>query len=373
VAKWDRALSSSDLAFDDCFTARRLGGAGCAPRALIAADGVMGSFTVRVDAFSREGNSLTVGGVYGRGPSGTDVNKEGEFGLATSFGIWCDSKNKCTSVKVDGKSAVEAALLKPGDYVRVEWAAAGAAKLSVNSVCVWQGCFQAPRGSRRFYGASLANNAALRIVSTLAQRPRARYAESLLGDAHFADAQLVCADGAVLDVHRAVLAAASPVFRAMFQSGMREAHERRADVPASRAVATGLLRHVYTGEFDAEIDASATVELAHLYGLEDLAAFCCDLLVADVAPATVSECTRKIGRLRTLRTVTAAAAGESAAGAEGAVACGGSQGLIDQTWKRLSDRVAADPALVQALLESHAGTPEPQDAEGERPKRKRVA
>ena len=80
----------------------------------------------------------------------------------------------------------------------------------------------------------------------------------------FSDVTMICADGSKLEAHKALLAASSPVFYRMFDSGMLEAKENSVTIPAPREVVSSLLRHVYTGVFDPNIDAAAMIELAHM-------------------------------------------------------------------------------------------------------------
>ena len=102
----------------------------------------------------------------------------------------------------------------------------------------------------------------------------------------------------MLEAHKALLAASSPVFNRMFESGMLETKENSVSIPAPKEVVANLLRHVYTGVFDPNIDAAAMIELAHMYDLQDLAVFCGEVFVDNLAPANVSQCAKKIGPLR---------------------------------------------------------------------------
>ena len=154
--------------------------------------------------------------------------------------------------------------------------------------------------------------------------------ERLLADPLFADVALVSQEGEELWAHQALLAAASPVFHRMFSSQMVEAREKRVKISAPKEVLKSFLSHVYTGHFDPNMDAQAMIELAHMYDLQDLAAFCGELLVDNLAPANVSQCARKIGRLR-----------------------GDGHDIFEQIWERMTNRIESDPVLVRALLEGH--------------------
>ena len=122
----------------------------------------------------------------------------------------------------------------------------------------------------------------------------------------------------------------------MFRTNMREALEHRVEVAASGTLVTQLLQHVYTGAYDPQMEAGPMLDLAHFYGVHDLSVFCAERLVENLTPSTVSELVRKIGRLRT----------------QGDLA--ERSNPFDCIWERLNRRVVEDPALVRALLESHA-------------------
>lgn len=131
-----------------------------------------------------------------------------------------------------------------------------------------------PARAWRFFGASVADNSVLRIEATQKHsRSPLCYTERLLRTPCFSDVRVVCADGSVLDAHKALLAASSPVFNRMFESGMVETKENSVSIPAPKEVVFSLLKHVYTGVFDPNIDAAAMIELAHMYDLQDLAVF----------------------------------------------------------------------------------------------------
>eukprot|EP00434_Breviolum_minutum_P000516 symbB.v1.2.000444.t5/scaffold32.1/size405148/17 len=188
---WDRALSSYILVFDDDWTVRVPGSAGSeSPLALIPAEYVGDEFMVRVVEFPGEGNSISVGGMY-------DATQEiprqaGDLGfLLQSFGI--RAQNSTTSSQVGTKgSRREAAALKPGDAVMVRWVA-GTAEVLVNEVRIWHGSLLAPARARRFFGASVADNAVLRIEATQKHsRAAFCYTERLLQMSCFSDVTMIC-------------------------------------------------------------------------------------------------------------------------------------------------------------------------------------
>eukprot|EP00427_Karlodinium_veneficum_P039335 CAMPEP_0169286582 /NCGR_PEP_ID=MMETSP1016-20121227/59378_1 /TAXON_ID=342587 /ORGANISM="Karlodinium micrum, Strain CCMP2283" /LENGTH=232 /DNA_ID=CAMNT_0009376305 /DNA_START=722 /DNA_END=1418 /DNA_ORIENTATION=+ len=111
------------------------------------------------------------------------------------------------------------------------------------------------------------------------------YFKMVWGDpdqAEFADSKIIAADDRVFAVHRAVLAAASPVFRKAFSAPMREAREATIninDVPAEAV--ESLLRFIYNGELD--VDRAATVlPLADRYEITELVEVCISQMVRSV-------------------------------------------------------------------------------------------
>merc|ERR1719277_2636815 len=90
----------------------------------------------------------------------------------------------------------------------------------------------------------------------------------------FADAVISCG-GRSVSVHRAVLAAASPVFERMFEGGMREAGQARVEIEdATPEVIEAMLQYIYTAELPAsatELEATALFAVAMKYGLTALA------------------------------------------------------------------------------------------------------
>eukprot|EP00929_Paragymnodinium_shiwhaense_P122132 TRINITY_DN94726_c0_g1_i1.p2 TRINITY_DN94726_c0_g1~~TRINITY_DN94726_c0_g1_i1.p2 ORF type:complete len:294 (+),score=51.29 TRINITY_DN94726_c0_g1_i1:52-882(+) len=104
--------------------------------------------------------------------------------------------------------------------------------------------------------------------------------------AKFSDAAVVCQDKTYA-VHRAVLAAASPVFNAAFSCGMREGVEARIEIhdAAPRAV-EALLSYIYEGDFEAS-SAVSVLPLAHRYELGDLVEQCTDRMLRTLTEDTV--------------------------------------------------------------------------------------
>uniref|UniRef100_A0A6U9P4E8 SAP domain-containing protein n=1 Tax=Zooxanthella nutricula TaxID=1333877 RepID=A0A6U9P4E8_9DINO len=105
----------------------------------------------------------------------------------------------------------------------------------------------------------------------------------LLEDAATADVKLVCKDGA-LPAHRLVLMARSPVFRAMFQTSMRECASGEISLnDIARTTAQHFLHYMYHGSSpDGLPDAElwALLPVAHRYGVKSLVAECSATLAA---------------------------------------------------------------------------------------------
>mmetsp|Transcript_51565 Transcript_51565/g.131118 ORF Transcript_51565/g.131118 Transcript_51565/m.131118 type:complete len:362 (-) Transcript_51565:355-1440(-) len=345
VVQWERHISSHELTFDDDRTVRRLGDSGCMPRALISAESLTG-FRVSVVSYPGSMNTLSIGAEYSAEVQGTVPSKFCLFGGMRSCGL--RSCGLHAEVWMNNKCVTAAPLPKDGDVVLFDWDEQGAVRLSVSGGWFWTGQLQVPRGHRAFFGVSLASDNVLRLHSVCKPQGRpaeSRYSEKLLNSIAFSDVKLACLGGEALDAHRCMLAAASPVFETMLRSGMREATELRVEIRASKPVVADFLRHIYTGEFDEHIQAAPMLELAHFYELSDYAAFCGELLVKNLAPATISETTRAISRLRSL--VASRARSKLSQDAN----------VFDDLWCKLSERVESDPQLVRALLESHAGVP----------------
>merc|ERR1712187_557569 len=75
--------------------------------------------------------------------------------------------------------------------------------------------------------------------------------QCMLKSGDFADVTLKSNQGRAFPAHKLVLATRSPVFRAMFHGGMREAHTGEASIDASSVSVQQLLEYVYTDEIDA--------------------------------------------------------------------------------------------------------------------------
>jgi len=90
-----------------------------------------------------------------------------------------------------------------------------------------------------------------------------------------ADVEVVASDGETFQAHRQLLAMRSPVFRATFYCGMREAKSKRTQIQASGAAVKALLRYLYSDEVDfqsAGVLAGELLDLGMQYQLDKLVA-----------------------------------------------------------------------------------------------------
>ena len=91
------------------------------------------------------------------------------------------------------------------------------------------------------------------------------------------------------------------------------------------------------------------------YDLQDLAAFCGEVLVDNLAPANVSQCAKKIGRLRNSCGSGSPVEGYMTPSAGQTSHVSPASGdVFEQIWCRMTQRIEQDPVLVRALLEGHA-------------------
>lgn len=140
----------------------------------------------------------------------------------------------------------------------------------------------------------------------------------------FSDCKISCGT-TVLQCHRSILAAASPVWRTAFESDFREGHEaliRIDDVEPSSV--EDVLKYVYTGEFETS-DVAAVLALAHRYEI----------------PHLVGVCSRQM-----LKAVTV----ENVAGFVSALAKFHDHPEVAEFWSRLADKVRSDAALTTAVM-----------------------
>ncbi|XP_059120849.1 speckle-type POZ protein-like [Peromyscus eremicus] len=119
------------------------------------------------------------------------------------------------------------------------------------------------------------------------QVPRCTLADEI-GDlwenSRFTDCCLVVA-GQEFQAHKAILAARSPVFRAMFQHDMEESRKKRFEIPdLEPQVFKAMMDFIYTGKTpDLDSMAAALMAAADKYGLERLKVMCEDALCRDLS------------------------------------------------------------------------------------------
>lgn len=101
----------------------------------------------------------------------------------------------------------------------------------------------------------------------------------------FPDAQVVAADGKSFLVHRAVLAAASPVLEAAWRQPLREHEERLLQVDSSPENVEGLLCFMYTGSENSSTEPQEMLRLSHLYGLPALVRISAGQLARNITAA----------------------------------------------------------------------------------------
>jgi len=87
--------------------------------------------------------------------------------------------------------------------------------------------------------------------------------------------------GEVIRVHGCVLAAASPVFRAMLSNGMLESAQRMATIDADPEDVLVVIRFAYFGELIdvMPLQLPGVLQLAHAYEMVELIPLCCDHMI----------------------------------------------------------------------------------------------
>jgi hypothetical protein len=144
----------------------------------------------------------------------------------------------------------------------------------------------------------------------------------------FADAVIVAGHGSnamEFPVHRAVLAARSDFFHALFESSFCEGLQARAVLPDDAEIMEALLQHIYTGELP-DIDYLKVLPAAHRLGLQDC--------VADVAAAILSIENERIPIAMAVL-----------APLRGTVA-------VDALWAKLLQKIMEDKGLCKEVLEA---------------------
>merc|ERR1711879_812290 len=111
---------------------------------------------------------------------------------------------------------------------------------------------------------------------------------NILSSRSFTDAIVRCGDQH-FEVHRAILAASSPVFDAMFKTeGMKEGSERTVVIENSSPAAVGaMIEYMYVSEVPDDADVACLLQLADQYQLEGLLDLCGTLLINNVTEQNV--------------------------------------------------------------------------------------
>lgn len=119
------------------------------------------------------------------------------------------------------------------------------------------------------YGALMGLNVSRK--RRLADEARDRRDGRLWLNRKFADASIVCGDR-TFPVHRALLAAASPVFETMLEGEMREAREARIVISeATPESVEAMLQYMYTSAIPDNAHVAKLFSLAQCYELQELA------------------------------------------------------------------------------------------------------
>lgn len=116
--------------------------------------------------------------------------------------------------------------------------------------------------------------------------------ESLLKEPElFSDVTLEV-EGKAFPVHKSVLSARSPVFRAMFTGGMRERSEKTVKIyDVDTVIFSEFLKFIYCGKFDEKILHERTIEVlatANKYDVNGLKTKCESLLLQRVTKSTAA-------------------------------------------------------------------------------------
>lgn len=118
-----------------------------------------------------------------------------------------------------------------------------------------------------------------------------RRSEHLWKEREFTDAVVICED-VRFEIHRAILAAASPVFQRAWSTGLQEATAKEYTIRDStpKAVET-MLRHCYTGELVIEDDSVLVplYELATMYEISELGDLAADAMLTEITQENVAE------------------------------------------------------------------------------------
>lgn len=94
--------------------------------------------------------------------------------------------------------------------------------------------------------------------------------------------------GERIATHSCLLAAASPIFKAMLELDMREKQTRSVNIDADPADVLAMLRFAYTGEFHhvSPVQLPGVLQLAHKYEITDLIPHCCSAMIDNLTVET---------------------------------------------------------------------------------------
>jgi len=107
---------------------------------------------------------------------------------------------------------------------------------------------------------------------------------SLLEDPSTHDVTFKTSDGGSVSAHRVIVAAGSPVFRAMLYGGTKESNESEIELPTvDSAVLKKLVDFVYTGKVQTTLgDCLDLLQAAHYFGIASLENLCVDTMAASL-------------------------------------------------------------------------------------------
>jgi len=111
---------------------------------------------------------------------------------------------------------------------------------------------------------------------------------SVWEEREFTDAEVRCG-GKNFRVHRCILSAAAPFFRAVFSGTMQEAITGVLDIDdAPSSAVEAMLRYIYTGTLG-DADAKHVLPLAHRYEIDSLVKSCAQKMLDDLNETNIAE------------------------------------------------------------------------------------
>jgi len=150
----------------------------------------------------------------------------------------------------------------------------------------------------------------------------------MLNDRLFTDSKILCG-GREFAAHRAVLAAASPVFERMWSTAMSESEKSALEIKDCTPEAVeAMVRYIYTQEVANEADPAQLFELAQKYELQDLATEMGHRILEGLCKENLEAWSRVVHRH--------AKAGDPEA---------------QRLWDAIYGRLSKDPAMLRSLVE----------------------